>query len=80
MAIIWQWLTTAPNPRRTSAGHDGGQRGWRLHAVQASSSETLEAVRFRTAACGLQPRYGWGLDMFIDEKCERCARKMREGL
>jgi len=72
----WQWLTTAPNPRSRSTGYDAGQRGWRLHAVDASDTEPFAAIKGRVAACGLNPYHGWGLDMFIDEKCKRCIRKV----
>ena len=27
------------------------------------------------ALCGLVPKHGWGLDMFIDEPCKRCVAK-----
>lgn len=67
-----QWLTTAPNPRSRGTGVDAGQRGWRLHAVMASESETFAELKFRVAACGLRPRHGWGLDMFIEAHCARC--------
>lgn len=61
-----QWLTTQPNPRTPATGHDAGQRGWRLHYVDLESGS-------KRAACGLLPRYGWGLDLFIDEPCKRCV-------
>jgi len=46
--------------------------GWRLHAVMAENEETLSQLRGRRAACGLLPKYGWGLDLFVDRKCARC--------
>ena len=70
-----QWLTTAPNPRSPATGYDAGQRGWKLHAVTAEDHETTVGIKRRAAACGLRPRHGWGLDMFIEDKCERCRRK-----
>lgn len=70
-----QWLTTAPNPRTPATGHDAGQRGWKLHAV-FSDSESFKDIRFNRAACGLQPGHGWSLDMFIEDKCQRCAAKL----
>ena len=66
-----QWLTTAPNPRVVSYTEDAGQRGWRLHAVEAEESETFKDVRERRALCGLLPSHGWGLDFFIEAKCSR---------
>lgn len=76
-----QWLTTAPNPASGPgmpfwSDYDQGQRGWRLHAIEASESETLDAIRFRRSACGLYARHGWNLDMFIDQRCVRCARAL----
>lgn len=68
------WLTTAPNPRSPATGTDAGQRGWRLHAVEGPEGATLKELRFKGALCGLRPRHGWGLDMFIEDKCARCAK------
>lgn len=64
------WVTTSPNPRTPATGHDAGQRGWRLHAIKSES-------KFALAACGLRPRYGWGLDLLINDKCARCERSLR---
>lgn len=71
------WLTTEPNPRSPATRHDAGQRGWRRHAVEAPDAATFIDLRHRAALCGLRPRHGWGLDMFIDEDCTRCAAKTR---
>lgn len=68
-----QWLTTAPNPRTPATGHDAGQRGWKLHLVH-SDSESFKNIRFMRAACGMKPSHGWSLDLFIEDKCARCAR------
>lgn len=80
MAI--DWLTTSPNPspRAYKGGPDCGQRGWRLHAVvdpqwniEPSVWDLKGPKRSRTKAlCGLSPRHGWGIDMFIEDRCERC--------
>ncbi len=72
----WQWMTTSPNPRDPGSGYDAGQRGWRLHAIRALDSETVQDVRSRVAACGLYPSHGWNLDLFIERKCERCCKKL----
>lgn len=69
------WLTTAPNPRSAATGFDAGQRSWRLHAVETTSS-SFEAIRFARALCGLQPAHGWSLDLFIDGKCARCVARV----
>jgi len=74
MAVI-QWLTTEPNPRSPATGFDAGQRGWKRHAVEATDETTFAAIRFKAAACGLQPAHGWGSDLFIEDKCARCLAK-----
>ena len=73
-----QWLTTMPNPRSPAhtCGADDGQVGWRLHAVEADEASTLGEVGSKSAACGLRPAHGWGIDMFIERKCSRCLRKL----
>lgn len=73
MAI--QWLTTAPNPRVRATGFDAGQRGWKLHAVE-TDSDSFKEIRWERALCGLQPAHGWSLDMFIEDKCQRCMNKI----
>lgn len=76
----WQWLTTSPNPRSPATGYDAGQRGWRLHAVLWTEQdndyhrETGHTRTRKPALCGLRPRHGWGLDLFIEDECERCAK------
>lgn len=76
MSGTLKWFTTTPNPRSRATGHDAGQRGWRLHAVK-TSSDSFEVVRRKPAICGLRPAFGWGLDLFIDDKCQRCLAKER---
>lgn len=71
--MIWHWVTTSPNPRRPATGHDAGQRGWKLHAVRAHEDARFSDIRARPAACGLVPRHGWGMDAFIEDRCERCV-------
>lgn len=72
------WLTTEPNPRSPATGTDSGQRGWKLHAVHTDAT-TFKAIRFTSALCGLLPAHGWGLDMFIEDKCRRCEAVIRRG-
>lgn len=75
----WQWLTTAPHPnpaKRRTCEVDAGQRGWKTHAVMASDSETLEDIGHRRSMCGLKPAHGWGVDLFIEARCERCEAMM----
>jgi len=76
MTGVWQWLTTAPNPRSPRTGYDAGQRGWRLHAVDAIDTEKFAEIRDRKSACGVTPAHGWSLDLFIEDKCERCLKKV----
>lgn len=73
---MYQWLTTAPNPRAPAAGYDAGQRGWRLHAVKAQPDDTLQGVGRQAASCGLVPAHGWDLDLFINQPCEKCVRRV----
>lgn len=72
-----KWLTTAPNPRTPATGHDAGQRGWKLHAVD-TDSDSFKEIRYARSLCGLQPRHGWSLDMFIEDRCTRCEKKVKE--
>lgn len=70
------WYPTSPNPRSPATGYDAGQRGWRLHAVLLSESDTYEDMKRRPALCGLWPRHGWGGDLFIEDECARCSAAM----
>lgn len=74
MAIYW--INTRPSPYTPATGHDAGQKGWKLHAVEAESDQSFNEIRGRRALCGLLPRWGWSLDAFIEDKCERCLSKM----
>lgn len=70
------WLTTAPSERYRHKTHsaDDGQRGWRQHAVEAPDTATFTQVRLQRSLCGLLPAHGWGLDMFIEQRCARCEK------
>jgi len=70
------WLTTKANPRRPATGYDAGQTGWMLHAVEVPDGvDSFDAISRMEAICGLYPRYGWSLDLFIDQKCAKCLKK-----
>lgn len=69
------WLTTKPNPYKISLGYDCGQKGWRLHAIE-SDETTFSGLGRQRTLCGLRPRWGWSLDLFIEKKCARCAKKL----
>jgi hypothetical protein len=62
----------------TNDKNGGGpwQSGWKEHAVPLldGEDENMSSVALgkRRALCGLRPRHGWGIDLFIDEKCKRC--------
>jgi hypothetical protein len=73
---VIHWVTTNPNPRVRATGYDAGQRGWRLHALEAEEKATFSGVGKQRSLCGLRPRHGWSLDLFIEEKCARCAKKL----
>jgi hypothetical protein len=72
-----QWLTTYPSGKAHTHSADDGQIGWKLHAVLASDEAKLPLKGVR-AICGLLPRHGWGLDLFIEDKCFRCTKKLTE--
>lgn len=72
-----QWLTTNPSGRAHTHAADDGQTGWRTHAVRAHDSETFPEIACRAALCGLVPRHGWNIDLFIDRRCARCDAKLR---
>lgn len=76
MSTTFSWVTTSPNPRHPGTGFDAGQRGWRLHAVLMAESESYEEYKRRPALCGLRPRHGWGVDLFIEDECSRCQASM----
>jgi len=66
----------------TNDKNGGGpwQSGWKEHAVPLNNGEDESNMSFaalgkRRALCGLRPRHGWGIDLFIDAKCKRCEAK-----
>jgi hypothetical protein len=71
-----QWLTTKPSGRSHTHSADDGVTGWRLHAVEATKDALLSELKRKSAVCGLRPRTGWGLDLFIDARCTRCEKKL----
>jgi hypothetical protein len=77
----FNWVTTLPHPYRPAHTHgaDDGQVGWKLHAVEMGRDDdfTKEAKR-RQAICGVRPRHGWGLDLFIDAECTKCVKAMKK--
>jgi hypothetical protein len=75
---MWRWMTTNPNPRSPDTGFDASQRGWRLHLVDLNHADAHIYSKDKNQSpslCGIRPRHGWGLDLFIDEPCARCSAK-----
>jgi hypothetical protein len=84
-----EWCTTMPNPTVICWTPDAGQRGWKLHLVtpgrvrvqRLRGYPTLTHLDVSQALCGLRPAHGWGLDMFIEDECNRCVQiATRRGL
>lgn len=73
--MTWQWLTTRASGRAHTVECDDGQTGWKLHAVVADDSETFAQIGRRPSLCGLRPKHGWGLDLFVEDKCKLCEKK-----
>jgi hypothetical protein len=73
-----QWLTTKPSGRAHTCGADDGVTGWKMHAVVASDKTLLKDLGRQPALCGLRPRHGWGMDLFIEDHCKRCEKKANE--
>lgn len=67
----YHWYNTAPDPRREDVGVDGGQTGWKLHAVLSDDDDPR---RTQPALCGLEPKRGWSLGLFITQRCQRCEK------
>lgn len=75
MAI--QWFTTMPSGRAHTCEVDDGQTGWKLHAVQGAEEwMSFEDIKNNRALCGLLPRHGWSLDLFIEDRCSRCVNAL----
>ncbi len=75
-----EWLTTIPNPKMVGR-QDQGMCGWKLHAIEVTEAGQATAFRHAQALCGLLPRHGWGVDLFIDEPCIRCVKRaMKRGV
>lgn len=64
------WVTTLPGERSFSPD----PIGWKRHAVPSSISYMVDA----RAYCGLTPKFGWGVDLFIEDNCERCEAALEK--
>ena len=49
-----------------------------MHAVEGPADATLTSLKGKKALCGLTPRMGWDLDLFVDTQCKRCLSKVRD--
>ena len=74
----FQWLTTVPSGRAHTHNADCGNTGWHLHAVFAEEMATIADVNHFSAICGLKPKLGWGLDLFIERRCKRCVQRLQK--
>lgn len=70
------WMTTEVNPRARSAGFHGGRSSWKLHFVEGVAHSDSAPVRGRRSLCGTLPAYGWGVDLFISDRCRRCEARL----
>ena len=74
------WLST-----NDKNGGGPWQSSWRHHAVPLEENENENITTFaqlgkRRALCGLRPRHGWGMDLFLDTNCKRCEAKLAKEL
>jgi len=69
-----EWLTTAVAPRSNYV------IGWKTHAVEATSESKFSELNGKRALCGLIPRHGWDMDLFITDKCKRCEEALKRCL
>ena len=78
----FQWVNCETNPNLPAFGYDAGRTAWKFHAVMANPEQRFVEMENKTSACGLRPRYGWTLDLFMDEddavagKCMRCLKAL----
>jgi hypothetical protein len=66
-----------PNPRTPQTNPDAGNTGWKLHLVDLDSlyQSHPKAPIYGSSLCGLKARFGWGLDLFVEDICARCAAR-----
>lgn len=68
-----EWLVVSPNPRTHNPLNPNGTV---IHAVDVETRGTRGFVKTPPSVCGIYPRYGWSVDMFMEEECRRCERIM----
>lgn len=76
MSDHYEWMTTQPSGRAHTCREDAGVTGWKLHAIIPGQRQYQlmngPVIDVSPALCGLRPRHGWGLDLFINAPCQRC--------
>ena len=78
---MWQWVTTAPNPRSLATGLDDGQRGWRrLHAVRATDDPNFSQLCEQSALLRTysSPRMGLEYVCYGSVQAMQAAKMRRE--
>ena len=74
----YEWLTFAPNPRASQGGYDASRKAWKLHATVAEPTDTFDMLKGQRTLCGRVPAHGYDLDLFVEDKCERCVAVMKK--
>ena len=70
-----EWATTEPNPRRhRTFNGDDGVTGWKLHFIPEEQDYIGRKYGKAKALCGLRAKHGWGIDLFVEDECSRCAK------
>lgn len=60
------------------AARDHGEAVYQEYVnSRADSALALPELRKARAICGLLPAHGWGMDLFIEKKCERCVARVK---
>ena len=74
----YAWRSTMPNPRTPLTNADAGNTGWKLHLVDLDSLYVWRhkgVADHGAALCGIAAKFGWGIDLFVEDVCARCAAK-----
>ncbi len=72
-----EWLVTC-SPKVAYSGASSAVSGWKLHALDVSPEARISSLRGHRSLCGLLPRYGWAVDLFIEIECSKCRSKLEE--
>lgn len=44
------------------------------------NAEVLHLVKGDSALCGFRPKHGWAIDLYSWERCERCLKRLENGI